>query len=243
MESKYPPLLLTLVAVFLISVFLALGKWQIDRKQEKAAVLEEHRDRSRQPAIDLLSLEPPYAKWRYRRVRFIGEPLRDQQLLLDNQVRNGRVGYNVLTPFIPLGAPKKIVLVDRGWIEQGAKRGAALNISVAPGLTEIEGSVYVPLGEPFVLGNIVENENASPVVMQHLDFSVLRKLLGDGVLPFSIRLSDALPGGYLRKWTVIAAPPTKHLGYAVMFFSLSLLVLVLYLALLLRVRAQFLRRR
>ncbi len=243
METKYPPLLLSLLAVFLISMFLALGKWQIDRKQEKAAVVEEHQSRGKQPAVDLLAVDPPYEKWRYRQVRFIGEPLGDQQLLLDNQVQNGLAGYNVLTPFSLLGAPGKIVLVDRGWIEQGTQRGDALDIDVAPGLTEIKGTLYVPLGEPFVLGNIIENENASPLVLQHLDFSVLKELLGNGLLPFSVRLSDTQPGGYLRKWTVVSTSPTKHLGYAVMFFSLSLLVVVLYLALLLRSRAQLLRRR
>ncbi len=243
LETRYPPLLLSLLTLFLVSMFLALGKWQIDRKQEKAAVIEEHQSRGRQAAVDLLTVDPPYEKWRYRQVRFIGEPLGDQQLLLDNQVQGGRAGYNVLTPFIPYGAPEKIVLVDRGWIERGAQRGDALDIDIAPGLKEIKGTLYVPLGEPFVLGNIIENENASPLVLQHLDFSVLGELLGDGFLPFSVRLSDTQPGGYLREWKVVSAAPTKHLGYAVMFFSLALLVVILYLALLLRFRARLLKRR
>ena len=87
-----------LATVFLAALFASLGRWQLDRADEKSEMLESYRVRAAAPATALPSEldDPPL--WRYRKVHVTATPLPERQFLLDNQTRESHVGYNVLTP-------------------------------------------------------------------------------------------------------------------------------------------------
>jgi len=50
-----------------------------------------------------------------------------QQVLIDNQINNGKVGYKIYTPFYY--DQDKAIFVDRGWISQGKTRNDLPNIN------------------------------------------------------------------------------------------------------------------
>ncbi len=75
---------------------------------------------------------------------------------------------------------------------------------------ELEGSIYVPLGEQFMLG-IDEGSDSWPRVIQSLNIASMASSLESSFEPFtySIRLGPFEPGVYIRNWPVVSTTPEK----------------------------------
>jgi surfeit locus 1 family protein len=226
---RFPPML-TLGALAVLALFLVLGNWQLDRAQEKRALIESLRQRSEQPVRDLPSaLEDPQ-QWRYQRVRVTGHLDGGHQFLLDNRVSRGQVGLQVLTP-LRMAHVQQAVLIDRGWVPLGPDRAQTPDIQVTGQRVELSGTVYVPYKDAYHLGDLDEGQSDWPRVIQYLDFHAISRRLGYPVLPLTIRLDPAAPHGYRREWPDIPFTPQRHLGYAIQWFALAAVLVVIYLAL------------
>ena len=225
-----PPLLVLLSAIFLSALFAGLGRWQIDRMYQKKEIIAQYQQRQAAPAIDKL---PPATadleEWRYRQVQLDGRLLAERQFLLDNQISGGRVGFNVLTPMALEDG--STVLVDRGWVAMGARREDLPDVRLTTDPETITGTIYVPFGEPFALGSATIGEVGWPRIVQYLDFKALGDLLGTSLLPMVVRLSPQQAGGYKREWSLIAMSADKHLAYAVQWFALAAVPVILLLVL------------
>ena len=225
-----PPLLALLSAIFLAALFAGLGRWQLDRMHQKEEIIAQYQQRQAEPAID--KLPPPTAdleEWRYRQVQLGGQLLAERQFLLDNQISAGRVGFNVLTPMAL--ADGNTVLVDRGWVAMGVRREDLPDVRLSIEPDTITGTIYVPFGEPFALGSATIGEVGWPRIVQYLDFKALGDLLGTPLLPMVVRLSPQQDGGYKREWSLIAMSADKHLAYAVQWFGLAAVPIILLLVL------------
>jgi surfeit locus 1 family protein len=223
-----PGILPTLGAAALMGLFIALGVWQLNRAQEKQAMLLQYEARNQRPAVEL---RPPVAdmpSWRHRRVRVTGHFDADRQFLLDNQVYRGRAGYHVLTPLV-LAQDQSRVLVDRGWVPLGASRDQLPQVSVTTGEVTLEGLVYVPYEEAYSLGNMDTGESGWPLRVQYIDFEQMAKRLEAPLAKMIIRLDTQSPYGYRREWQIAPFTPERHLGYAVQWFAFAATLLAIYL--------------
>ena len=117
----------TLLALILFPVFLGLGVWQLQRAETKAAQFELFNTRAQQPVREGL---PAAAATRYARIRLTGRFVADKQFLLDNMSHAGQSGYHVLTPFIPAGE-SRWVLVNRGWLPAAPQRTTLPDLPIA----------------------------------------------------------------------------------------------------------------
>ena len=235
MKLYFKPTLLGIFAtVFLASLFAGLGRWQLNRADEKTQILDAYQTR----AVELASVMPERIEnpeqWRYRKVHISASPLTSRQFLLDNQTRNGRVGFNVLTPFRPVDG--RLLLVDRGWVPLGASRSDLPDVSMPSESLRLEGLIYVPYEKAFTLGGMDDGELGWPRIIQFLDFETLGQRLGEPLRPFTLRLDPAAEHGYLRNWPIIAVSPDKHLAYAFQWFALAVGVGAVFIALTLRQR-------
>lgn len=86
--------LLTLTVVVCIS----LGRWQLSRAQEKAALLAQVEAGKRQPPLALMPATPAEALTAWRPASARGHWLSDLTVLLDNRTAGGRPGFWVVTP-------------------------------------------------------------------------------------------------------------------------------------------------
>ena len=113
-----------LVAVLLSVAFVLLGRWQWGRHESKVTVADRVARNYDAAPVDLATLLPdPTAALaagdEWRPVRLAGTYLADRAVLVRNRPLDGVYGYEVVVPFRPDdGAP--LVLVDRGWIPNGA---------------------------------------------------------------------------------------------------------------------------
>src|SRR5262252_5889839 len=115
-----PTLWPTLGLIVLLAATISLGNWQRHRAWEKEAMHEQLERAGHAPAMELPATIDDASALRFRSVRIVGEYDAPRQFLIDNKVQGGRVGYHVVAPFKI--ANDRYVLVDRGWVAQGASR-------------------------------------------------------------------------------------------------------------------------
>lgn len=231
-----------LVAVALAGGFGALGMWQLGRAQWKVA----HRDAlARAATATPVGLTAALAAGRDLAeanaslggadraglpadapLRVAGRGRFDNAatVLLDNQVRDGRVGVRVYTLFRPSGA-KRSLLVDRGFVPLARDEPPA--IAPAKGRSDVTGVLVPPPAIGIRLGNAQFVHGAEPPRLAYIDLAALRAQMGvelfGGVLEPDAGAAYAL--GPPRAATPDPMTPERHRGYAVQWFGLALAVL------------------
>ena len=206
----------TLTVALLLPALLALGRWQLERADQKRALLAGFTAASvAQPVAYDAGLP------RYARVRVAGrwDP---RQFLLDAQVRRGQVGYRVLTPLAL--ADGSHLIVDRRWVAAAADRRLP-DVAIDASEVELDG-LLDEFPQPGVrTGSVPAMSQDWPRVVLYPSVDVLAAALGGAVQPKLLRLdADAALNGAL------GFPPERHLGYAVTWFALAATLVVLWLA-------------
>lgn len=222
-----PSLWPSLTTLLLFILLLGLGFWQLDRAAQKRALLAAYGDRPNDAPIQLADDFRADPAWRYRRASVRGEYRADRQFLLDNRVYQERVGYYVLTP-MRLAHSDYAVLVNRGWVPQGATRADLPALPTLAGPQTIEGLIDFPPSKVFVLGEGEDRDPGWPKVLQRVRLELQSQQLGIKLLPMVLLLADDQPGGFVREWKPVVIGPERHIGYAVQWFSLAAALLILY---------------
>ena len=125
-----------LFVVCFLPILVNLAFWQLDRKEEKSQLLETYNQR-RMADPQLLSSLPEGGEHLYVRADVIGKYDNTSPLLLDNRVRRGRPGYEVISPFQT--SDGQWLLVNRGWIGTGLDRSILPEINDIPGDVNLKG--------------------------------------------------------------------------------------------------------
>ena|SRR5688572_10312167 len=182
---------------------IALGVWQAGRAEEK---------RKTEARIERISVR--------------GEFLPERTVLLDNKLRRGRAGYEVVTPLRLAGAQQMHVLVNRGWIAAGATRDELPEIRTPPGETKVEGIVREHLPRVLQAGPAQRGK-----VRQNLAVEDFAAETGLALLPFVIEQHSLAEDGLLREWPRAAPGPEKNEMYSLQWYSLAALAVVLLIVL------------
>ncbi len=209
-----------------LPLLLGLGVWQVQRGQEKARLLLEASSAVDLAPIELGEFTPIDGIAERRRIRVQGEFLVDRQGLLDNQVRDGQIGYDVLTPFRAQGVPG-VILVDRGWLARGGLRSDVPAWQTPPGTVTLTGYLHQPADIPFVSGEVTESFNGLWVVPE-ISAPLLGQYLGTPVQARVLRLAPDSEYGFRRDWPTVVMTPQRHYGYAVQWFGLAGALLWIY---------------
>jgi cytochrome oxidase assembly protein ShyY1 len=139
-----PAVVPTLAMLAAVAVFVAAGRWQQARMHEKEA-LRAQLDAAQRLAPAAIAGLPGAADWaalRFRPVVAVGAYRAAAQILIDNRVHEGRAGYDVVAPLeLPDG---RAVLVDRGWVAQGATRAELPHVPPPGGTVTVEGRLALP---------------------------------------------------------------------------------------------------
>ena len=88
----------SIAAAAAMAIAVSLGNWQLRRAEEKQALQERFDNGGRGATLQVPSRLVEAKDVEYARVSVRGEFLPHYTILLDNRVRNGVVGYEVLTP-------------------------------------------------------------------------------------------------------------------------------------------------
>ena len=220
-ESLQENKLLTFFSIFFVFVFVFLGIWQIERAANKEALLQDFNSEQESPPTRLTSQSPNWS-----RVFVDGVFDSSRQILIDNQIHNGKVGYKIFTPF--RFDDNKIVLVDRGWIGQGQSRSDLPQLNILEKKSRIIATVTSP--EQGVLAGSELLTNEWPRVSQSKAVEVIASAFNEPILDIVLVLD---PGSsQITEFIQIkpfAITPVKHYGYAMQWFTMSIVLLGMFL--------------
>jgi len=214
-------------AVLAMALGVSLGQWQMRRAAGKQAI--ERKLTARESAAPLLLGEAPVAidEAEYRRVKVVGEFVRDWPVYLENRPHDGVPGFYVLMPFKIAGSDMH-VLVARGWAPRDAADRTKLPAIPTPASPlEIEG---VARRNP---GRLLQLGRAEPLrpgaIAQNLDIAEFAKASGLRMQPLLIEQTSAMQDGLLRDWPRPSNGIDMHLGYAFQWYALAAMAFLFFL--------------
>lgn len=224
--SFKPCVVPTAAAVLGILITAAAGNWQLDRAAEKARLRQRTESAGHQAPIHLGAAQVKPADVVYFRVEASGEFKPDGTVYVDNRVREGVAGYEVVTP-LHIEGGAAYVLVNRGWVRADARRSLLPAVALPQAPITVEG-IALP-GNPrlFELSSDVQAGR----VWQNVTVERYRKAFGLNLQPIVIEQQNDLGDGLLREWKRPDAGIDRHRGYALQWFSLCFAILVFYVVL------------
>ena len=211
-----PALLITATVVFLVT----LGFWQLDRADEKRSI-ETAIKKANTGVIELITNEKVLIDKEYYEVRLQGRYLNEKQFIYDNQIVNQVSGYFVLTPFVLNNEPGTL-LINRGFIPWNGRRDKLADIFIEQDLREIK----VQISKPIKRMELKPTESAIefPNLIQSIDLEQMSDEANIRLASVIGLLDNLSDEGYVREWEPYTGSIEKHIGYAVQWFLMALVL-------------------
>lgn len=224
---------LTLFSLILLPVLTSLGFWQLQRAEEKQDLEARYQQRMALPPVTLEQLVAAPSQDRAalsdRRVIFTGTLRSDHYVLLDNRLRDGRFGYEVIA-FVATGS--MYVPVNLGWLPGDPARRSFPVPALDGQDLQFEGRLYIPVGDAYLLQES-QVPKTLPAVVQ--DYPAARfaqdlsQLLGNPMLPIMVRIAADHEVALRADWPRVNQSPQKHRGYAVQWFTMAAVLLIAFI--------------
>ena len=208
--------LFQLFVILFITLFCALGTWQLYRLQWKTALISEI-------TFGLDSTPVKYSNTlqkNYQRVVSEGRFNFEDQIYLYSLNESGKPGYDVITPYKTL--KNENVLVNRGWIDKNLKNNSEIN------LKENKVKITGLLREIYKANIFKPNNEIKNNIWFTLDANDLKELTGKQFSNYMIFLEKPKNKVPIPK-KVSVDVPNNHLKYAITWYSIAISILFYYL--------------
>jgi len=202
---------------------VALGNWQAGRAEQKRILGAQLEQVMRSPAVDLTSQLVEPRQFILKHVAARGRFVDQHTVFLDNKLRRGRPGYEVVTPLRLNGV---YVLVNRGWVAAGKTRDELPSVPAPPGEVRVEGLALARLPQALAVGPSVPGK-----VRQNLELTAFEDETKLRLQPVVIEQHSAAADGLARDWPRPDTGIEKHESYALQWYSLAGLALILFVVL------------
>ena len=209
--------LFQLFVIFFVTVFCALGTWQLYRLQWKLELISEITYGLNSNPIEYSTL----IKKNYQRVTTKGKFDYDKQIYLYSLNDNGKPGYDVITPFKT--NRNENVLINRGWIDKELKDNPSINLK-----NESEKKIIGLLREIYKPNMFKPDNDLKNNIWFSINLEDLKKATGVQFNNFVIFLEDNQSKTPLPKKISIDVP-NNHLKYAITWYAISISIIFYYL--------------
>ena len=209
--------LFQLFVILFVTIFCALGTWQLYRLQWKLELISEI-------TFGLDSKPIEYSNSinkNYQRVSAKGKFNFDKQIYLYSLNDSGKPGYDVVTPFRT--NKNENVLINRGWIIKELKDNPSINLKIDSEIkiTGILREIYKP--NIFKPNNDIKNN-----IWFSINLEDLKEATGEQFNEFVIFLEDNQVKSPIPKKISIDVP-NNHLKYAITWYAISISIIFYYL--------------
>ena len=209
--------LFQLFVIFFVTIFCALGTWQLYRLQWKLELISEITF-----GLDSSPIEYSNSiKKNYQRVNAKGKFIFDKQIYLYSLNDNGKPGYDVVTPFRT--NKNENVLINRGWINKELKGNAKINFNSA-----IEQNIVGLLREIYKPNMFKPDNDIKNNIWFSINLEDLKEATGEQFNEFVIFLEDNQVKSPIPKKISIDVP-NNHLKYAITWYAISISIIFYYL--------------
>jgi surfeit locus 1 family protein len=205
--------LFSIFVFFFISIFIALGSWQLVRLNWKLDLIEQIQSSLKDEPININNT----VLKNYLRIKVIGTVDFENQIYLYNLNEKGEPGFEVINP---IKISNENYLLNRGWIPFNKKNKKEINI--------IDENNIIGILRKQIKANMFKPKND---ILNNYWFTLNRqdlyKLTGKKFSPYIIYLSSK---SELPKAKMITANiSNNHKKYAITWFSLAISILLIYL--------------
>ena len=209
------PFLFSIFVFTFITLFCALGTWQIHRLQWKQDLINQINE-------GLNSTPLKYSKNiknNYQRVILQGKYDFKNQIFLYSLNEKGQPGFDIITPFET--TEEEYVLINRGWINKEMKNNSKINL--------VNKKKIVGLLKKIEKKNIFKPDNdIKKNIWFFIDLNKIQEITGRNFINSIVFLEDKtinLPSP--KKITIEV--PNNHLKYAITWYSISISILFYFL--------------
>jgi surfeit locus 1 family protein len=216
---------LTIATLIGVAILLGLGKWQLDRLHWKLGLIAAANSRAHEPPVPVETLVGRKPKdIEYTHAGAAGTFVPGDEIYLFSQISGGAVGYDVLQPLRL--ADGRALIVDRGFVPSTMDGKPAPFTAAPSGAVEITGLVR-GTQKPGLF--TPRAELAKKIFFVH-DVPAIASAMGlSGELPFVLAADRTGPRGvYPEGGHTRLTFRNEHLQYAVTWFSLAAVLLIMF---------------
>jgi len=218
-QLNIPIAVLTLV---ILPLLVGLGFWQLDRAAQKRSLEERLAHQQAEPPMALTPANMTTLPV-YRRVIAEGHFDNEHTWLLDNKQRQGRVGYEVVTPF--KFSQGGAVLINRGWVAGTGDRRQLPPIPTVEGEQTLFAQLVAVSEHPLL--NAHSTAVDWPRVVMAIEPVIMAEQWGQSLLADRYLQLDASSAGALETtWPLMNMSAQKHTGYAVQWFAMAFALVI-----------------
>ena len=221
-----------LLVLLLVVAMIGLGFWQLSRLQEKKdrnALIESRQEQPVAPVEEVVSASDPTSVGedvRFREVTATGVYDEEAEVLVRNRTFDGAPGSWVLTPLVLDDGTA--VVVNRGWVPVTGEQTISPVARPPTGEVVVEGSLQASqsrgaFGPTDPSGEVLDT-------LSRVDLERYQEQVDEDLYPAWIQLATQEPAQGAQP-TPVPLPELDegpHLGYAVQWFTFTLIALIGY---------------
>ena len=223
---------LLVLMFFLFPLLIFLGFWQLDRADEKSAIVAAFSANQQAAPADVKALLAG-GNQQYRSAWLTGALDSSRQIVLDNRVKNGRPGYEILEPMSVKGLEAdglpQAMLVNRGWVPASLDRSQLPEVEPVVGEVQVRGFLYHNLRGGYRVDDQITVVRQWPSRVGWISVERAEELFGEPFYEYQLRLDSDSVGFLESGWVTVAVQPEKHTAYAVQWFVMAAVLLVMTL--------------
>ncbi len=225
MNFTRPKWSLTIATAAAMALLLGLGFWQLDRLQQKNALIARIAERMESAPVPAPEFRASRnIEFEYRRVTATGIYRHDLEIPLHAIGRGGRPGYRIHTPLERDSGD--LILVNRGWVPKAMKDPASRRAGLLPGLVTVEGILRIPSAKARFAP---ENQPATNEwYWLDLELAASERQLDRLAWYIVMAAADPDSPGPPHGTTAALKVTNNHLGYMLTWFSLALALAVIF---------------
>ena len=219
----------TVFFVFSLIILVSLGTWQVKRLIWKNDLISFYLKQSTNNIINLHKENFVSEEIEYRKVRLTGKFLNKKEVHITGKTYEGNAGFHVVTPFLMQNG--NYVLVNRGWVSENYKEAKSRSFSLINEETSVNGLIRYPQKKGYF---VPENEpdngfwfTIKPAeIKKHLKIDKETFIIKFYVDALRQEKKINLPIGIKEKINI----RNQHLSYAITWYSLAIVLMIIYLS-------------
>jgi len=219
----------SLITIVAIAVLCQLGFWQINRAEEKQLKAGLIKKQQQKPLL-AIHLDNQYLlesnQLQYQTIQVAGYFEQSKQFYLDNKKHQGKIGYEIITPF-RLENSNNYLLINRGWVAMGKNRNE-LPIIETPNKRIVLSGTLMKIPQSHYRPGINNPSQGNGKVWLYLDTEYYSQKTGYMLYPHILLLDKQSQYGYIRQWPEFIAKSEVHYAFAMQWFAFAVFFLVTY---------------
>jgi len=239
--SKYkfkPRLWPTIMTIPMLILLCLLGNWQVERLHWKLDLIQKLETRFGVPPVDLpVTVQAP-DDWVYRHVTVTGRFLHLREMPLYNVGPTGKPGFDLFTPLLVKNhnGGSKFIIINRGWVPENLKEQLSRPETINAGEVQVTG----------LLRKSWQKERFAPEndIEHNLWFYADLNAMADAqhmteIFPMFLYADkdsndEIYPIGGRSQLNIV----NNHLDYAMTWYGLAIVLLIIYVLFNVRPRGQ-----